>query len=202
MRHMRTEAPALVPIFRSALQARLLLHILTSDKPATAADLARVLDAPEPTVSREVRRLLDSGLIAGVRIGRATVVSPAVDNPATAPLRQLLIVTYGPARLIEQALAGVDGIEAAYVHGSWAARYQGEAGKAPGDVDVLIVGQPSRAQVDVALDGLEHRLAREVNVTYVSPQRWRDADEPFIAAVRERPLVELHVGRHEQAAAS
>lgn len=199
---MRTEAPALVPIFRSALQARLLLHILTSDKPATAADLARLLDAPEPTVSREVRRLLDAGLIAGEQVGRAVLLSPALDNPATAPLRHLLIVTYGPSRLIEQALAGVDGIEAAYVHGSWAARYQGEVGKAPGDVDVLIVGRPSRGEVDAALDGLERELAREVNVTYVSPERWREAGEPFIAAVRERPLVELRVGHRRQDAAS
>jgi DNA-binding transcriptional ArsR family regulator len=199
---MRTEAPALAPIFRSPLQARLLLHVLTSDKPITAAELARVLDAPGPTVSREVRRLLDAGLLAGERVGRATVLGPALDNPATAPLRQLLVVTYGPARLIEQALADVDGIETAYVHGSWAARYQGEPGKAPGDIDVLIVGKPSRAQVDAALDGLERQLAREVNVTYLSAERWNDANEPFVTAVRERPLVELHVGRQAQAAAS
>lgn len=104
MRHMRTSAPALAPIFRSALQAHLLLHVLTTDEPVTAAELARILREPEPTVSREVRRLLDSGLLSGSRVGRATVVGPAFDNPATAPLRQLLVVTYGPASLVERAL--------------------------------------------------------------------------------------------------
>ena len=63
MRHMRTEAPALAPIFRSPRQARLLLWVLTSDRQVTAAELARVLDAPEPTVSREVRRLLGGDLL-------------------------------------------------------------------------------------------------------------------------------------------
>ena len=38
MRDMRTEAPPSVPIFRSALQARLLLHVLTSDEGVTAAE--------------------------------------------------------------------------------------------------------------------------------------------------------------------
>lgn len=190
----------MVPIFRSPLQARLLLHVLLSDEPATAAELARILKAPEPTVSREVRRLLDAGLLTGERVGRATVVRPAVDNPATAPLRQLLIVTYGPAYLIEQALADVDGIEHAYVHGSWAARYQGEPGPSPGDVDVLIIGTPSRAVVDDALDALENQLGREINVTYLSADRWRRADDPFIATVRHRPLVELHPHRNRKAA--
>jgi len=47
---MRTRAPALIPIFRSALQARLLLRVLTDEEPRTITDLAHVLDAPEPTV--------------------------------------------------------------------------------------------------------------------------------------------------------
>ncbi|MCL2454593.1 MAG: helix-turn-helix domain-containing protein [Micrococcales bacterium] len=188
---MRTEAPALVPIFRSALQARLLLHVLTATKPVTAADLARLLDTPEPTVSREVRRLLDAGFLAGERVGRAVVLSPATDNPATAPLRQLLVVTYGPARLLEQALIGLDGIDTGYVHGSWAARYHGEPGPPPGDIDLLLVGHPSRRAVDDALAGIETRLSREVNVTYVTPERWRGAADPFVTQVRSRPLVEL-----------
>ena len=181
----------MVPIFRSALQARLLLHVLTTTKPTTAADLARVLDAPEPTVSREVRRLLDAGFLAGERIGRAVVLTPATDNPATVPLRQLLIITYGPAQFLEQALCGIDGIDAGYVHGSWAARYHGEPGPPPGDIDVIVVGRPQRRTVDSALDGVEAQLGREVNITYVPPERWQDPADPFTTQVRTRPLVEL-----------
>ncbi|MHB1475537.1 MAG: helix-turn-helix domain-containing protein, partial [Dermatophilaceae bacterium] len=66
---MRTQAPALIPIFRSALQARLLLRVLTDDEPRTITDLARVLGAPEPTVYREVRRLMDADLVTGTRVG-------------------------------------------------------------------------------------------------------------------------------------
>ncbi len=201
MRHVRTDAPALAPIFRSPLQARLLLRVLTGDEPVTAADLARELDAPEPTVSREARRLLDAGWIAGTRVGRAILLRAAEENPATAPLRQLLIVTYGPARLLERALADVPGIEAAYVHGSWAARYHGEPGKPPGDVDVVIVGQPDRRRVDEALGELERDLRREVNVTYVSHERWADESDSFLSAVRRRPLVELRM-RHTAAGAA
>lgn len=193
MRHMRTKAPALLPIFRSALQARLLLRVLTDDQGITAADLARSLDEPEPTVSRETRRLLDAGLLRGERVGRALVLRPAEGNPATAPLRQLLVVTYGPSRLIGRALTGIAGISEAYVHGSWAARFHGEPGGPPGDVDVLVVGRPDRRAVDDALAGVETELSREVNVTYVSPERWRSADDPFVGTVRSRPRVPLEL---------
>jgi DNA-binding transcriptional ArsR family regulator len=196
--HMRTKAPALVPLFRSPLQARLLLLVLTSDEGMTAAQLARALHEPEPTVSREARRLMEAGLLRGEKIGRATRLHAALDNPATYPLRQLLVVTYGPSRLLEQALTGIDDIDEAYIHGSWAARYHGEPGKAPGDIDVLVIGTADRGAVDEAVDGIESQIGREVNITYVTPQRWADAQDPFLRAVRERPLVALDLNSGEQ----
>jgi len=177
------------------------LYVLTSESGATAAELARELGEPEPTVTRETRRLLEAGLLRGHRVGRATVLTAAEGNPAVAPLRQLLVVTFGPGRLLEQALAGVAGIDEAYVHGSWAARYHGEPGGPPGDVDVLVVGRVDRQKVDEAVVGLETRLAREVNVTYLSPQRWADISDPFVATVRSRPLVRLHLADETQVAA-
>ena len=96
-----------MPIFRSSLQARLLLRVLTDAEPHTIADLARLLGAPEPTVYREVRRLLAADLVTGTRVGRSVVVHPADDNPATVPLRQLLVVTHGPAPYLERALSGI-----------------------------------------------------------------------------------------------
>ncbi|ACZ20003.1 hypothetical protein Sked_00270 [Sanguibacter keddieii DSM 10542] len=187
-----------MPIFRSQLQARLLLRVLTSAEPVTASDLARTLREPDATVSREVRRLIDAGLLRGERVGRAVRLRPVPENPATAPLRQLLIVTFGPAQVLERALAGVEGLESARVHGSWAARYHGEPGGPPGDVDLLLVGRPSRREVDSALEELEGVLGREVNVTYVSPERWQDVTDPFISTVRSRPTVELDLHRETE----
>jgi len=195
---MRTQAPALLPIFRSALQAPLLLQVLTTDKGLSAAELARDLGEPEPTVFRETRRLLQSGLFRGERVGRALVLRAAEDNPATAPLRPLLVLTYGPSLLVTQALIGLAGIDQAYIHGSWAARFDGEPGGPPGDVDVLIVGETDRRAVDDALNGIETTVGREVNVTYVTQERWRNTDDPFIGAVRSRPLVSLEMSERPQ----
>ena len=86
---MRTDAPALMPVFRSGLQARLLLEVLTRDSGSTAADLARVLEAPPATVSREARRLVDAGLLRATRVGRAAVLRPVETNPGKNTIRDL-----------------------------------------------------------------------------------------------------------------
>jgi len=185
------DAPPLMPIFRSPLQAEVLLHVLVAnpaDPAPTAADLARRLDRPEPSVAREVRRLLSTGVIRGERRGRLVLLHPDETNPATEPLRQLLTVTFGPSVHLRHALKGQVGIEAAYVHGAWAARYAGQPGAAPAEIGLVIIGSPDRPQVDRVLHDAQATLHRPIAVTYVTPRRWSVADVPFLAQMKAGPL--------------
>jgi len=185
------DAPPLIPIFRSPLQAEVLLHVLTGDRPLTAAELSRILHRPEPSVAREVRRLLDTGVIRGEPRGRLVLLHPDEDSPATAPLRQLLIVTYGPSVHLAHALTGVAGIEEAYVYGPWAARQHGEPGQMPHQVDLLLVGAPARSEVEEALEPVRTLLHRPVEVLYVTARRWALADVAFLARIKAGPLTSL-----------
>ena len=45
------------------------------------------------------------------------------------------------------------------------------------------------------MGGLESQLGREVNVTYLTSQRWADTSDLFVATVRSRPLVALNLGQ-------
>ena len=53
---MRTHSPQLLPLFRSAGQARLLARLFLSEKPATLSGLARELDLDVGALSREADR--------------------------------------------------------------------------------------------------------------------------------------------------
>lgn len=57
-------------------------------------------------------------------------------------LRALLVKTIGPAAVLAHELSGVAGIETAFIFGSWAARYHGERGPAPHDIDLMVIGEP------------------------------------------------------------
>jgi predicted nucleotidyltransferase len=52
--------------------------------------------------------------------------------------------------VLPEALCAVEGIEKVFVYGSWAARYHGEPGPVPNDVDVLVVGDADRDDLDEA----------------------------------------------------
>ena len=104
------------------------------------------------------------------------------------------MTAFGPAAVVGPALAGIPGIERAYLIGSWAARYSGEPGVAPDDIDVLVVGTPDRGEVYKAAMALTDVLKREVNPTIVSPERWESSEEGFIRDVRISPLVALDLG--------
>jgi predicted nucleotidyltransferase len=185
-------APALSPFFRSGLQAELLARLLLNpDRAYTAAELARVVGGAYATVHREVGRLAAAGLVRQEQVGRAIRLRANTTDPAYGPASQLLRLSYGPGVVVPRELAGLDGIDEAYIYGSWAARRAGEAGDSPGDVDVLVVGDPDRVALDEAAERAEAALGREVNVRLVSPQAWREADSLFIRTVRDRPLVQL-----------
>jgi predicted nucleotidyltransferase len=191
---MRTESPALAPIFRSHLQGKLLAAVLLGAEAVTISALAHAVQAPESTVHREVERLVRTGVLTSRRVGRARLIEPNNDNPATRPLRELVLVAYGPQYVISDLLAGLDGISAAFLYGSWAARFHGEAGPIPNDIDVLIVGSPDRDDVHDRLTEAGKRLRREVNPTFVAPERWADpASDPFLSTVVSRPLVPVGI---------
>jgi len=189
---MRTSAPPLLPVFRSQLQGDLLARVLLNPARLSISDLARALGAPVPTVAREVERLAQAGLLSTTRLGRARLVGVQEDNPAVPPLRELVLIAFGPRSVVTEEFADLAGVQQLLIFGSWAARYAGEAGPAPGDVDVLVVGSPDRDEVFDAAERAQRRLGREVNATVVSAIRWEAAAEPFLREVQRRPVVALH----------
>ena len=189
---MRTSAPQLLPIFRSEGQGRLLARVyLQPDRPVTVADIARELGLDDGGLTREADRLEQAGLIRSERIGRSRVLHPNESSPYYRDLYNLLIRAFGPAAFVGPALEGIEGIELAYLFGSWAARYSGEPGAAPGDIDVLVVGTPDRGEVYRAASALSDVLHREVNPTIVSRERWDASEEGFIRDVKSSPLIGL-----------
>ena len=181
---MRTSAPPLLAVFRSQLQGELLARVLLSPGHLSVSDLARVLGAPIPTVAREVTRLEDAGLLTTSRVGRARLVSGNDVNPALGPLRELVMIAFGPRQVITDEFGELDGVEELLIFGSWAARYQGEPRPPPGDVDVIVVGRPNRDDLYDAANRAQGRLGREVNPVLVSTQRWQEAAEPFLQEVQ------------------
>ncbi len=181
-------------MLRSDTVGKILAELfLTPERHVTLSDLAKAVGTSLPTAVREVDRMVAAGLLSEERVGRARRVWPNLDSPLFGALAELIALTYGPKPVLEAALAGTDGVERAYIYGSWAARYLGEAGRPPNDVDVLVVGQPDADELFALAEEARGKLHREVNVRSVRPVAWsnHDSKDAFLAHVRSRPIIEL-----------
>jgi DNA-binding transcriptional ArsR family regulator len=185
---MRSEAPALLPIFRSRGQARLLtLLFLHPDQDYTLSDLAQRLEMSLSTVHGEVTRLVDADLITSRPVGRSRLVRANQANRLTAPLTHLLTLTFGPQVTVGQEFADLKA-DAVLIFGSWARRYEGELGPPPNDVDVLILGDVDREAVYEAAERAQARLELQVNPVVRPADRWT-SDDPLVSQIKQSPYV-------------
>lgn len=191
---MRTTSPPLLPIFRSQLQGEVLAQtLLFPDREQSITELARRIDASLATVQREVRRLERAGILQSRRFGRTQLVSANKTSPLHRPLADLVLLTFGPPEIIGREIGAVDGVVEAFIHGSWAARYRGEPGRPPKDIDVLVIGSPNRDTLFETVLRAERKLGIPVNTTIRSVDQWRDGKEGFIVQVRSSPLVPIPI---------
>ena len=188
---MRSEAPALMPIFRSQHQAALLAWLLLHPQDEyTLIALAKRLDVPLTTLQREAQRLVGAGILQDRNLGRARLLSANLSNRAAAPLTQLLEVTFGPETVIGEEF-DLASAELVLIYGSWAHRYHGTPGPPPNDVDVLVVGDLDRADVYDAADRAQVRLGMQVNPVTRTPDQWASDADSLIQQIKASPTVDV-----------
>jgi DNA-binding transcriptional ArsR family regulator len=198
---MRSNAPALFPVFRSTAQAEILAAtLLHPNRELTITDLSRLLGIPLATVSDEAGRLLDAQILIARQVGRAKLLRANPHNRLVGPLAEIALATMGPHLIVREAFANVPGVERLLIYGSWAARYHGQAGPPPNDLDVLVVGKPDRAAVYAAADTVEKRSGLPVNPVIATTKRWNDPADPLIAQIKSSPYLEIDL--HDQASPS
>lgn len=124
------------------------------DERFSLTQVADAVGVSSATVMREVDRLVDAGLVRTSRAGNQRLVQADTSTVVYRPLADLLAVTFGPRPVLAEILSRVPDIERAFIYGSWAARYHQQPGAVPGDLDVLVIGQPSRRVLDDAIEGM------------------------------------------------
>jgi len=107
--------------------------------------------------------------------------------------------SFGVPLQLAEALKDISGIHAAYVFGSWAARFNGLEGQRPvGDVDLLVLGEPDESMLYDAILGTGERLGYEVQVTVRSSDWVEHGTGSFHDTVVSRPMVQIDIGGSDE----
>jgi DNA-binding transcriptional ArsR family regulator len=189
----RQPTPALLPILRSQQQGEILALLLGDPElELSLTEIGARTGTPHASVYREIERAEQAGLVTTRKVGNTRLVRANTASPYYAGLAEVLTRAFGVPAVLAQALQPVNGIAAAYIYGSWAARHEGQTGQRPvGDIDVLILGEPDRDQLYVALSGAEERLGRPVQATIRNTNWLETGSGAFHDTVVSRPLLGL-----------
>ena len=121
---------------------------------------------------------------------RTRLIRANQTSPLTAPLREILLVAAGPVALLAEEFASLDGVESAFLYGSFAARVRGVEGPSPQDIDVMVVGTPDAAAVYDACERVERVVGRPVNPTIVTSEEL-EQESGFLENIRANPIVPI-----------
>ena len=181
---------------RSELRRKLLTYFYTNRTARVyVRQLASALQVDSTNLSRELARLEQAGLLHSEVEGRQRYYSINPQYPYLKAVFSLLQGTVGIVPTLTTALRRVQGIEDAFLYGSFA---KNEA-DAASDIDLLIVGQPDAASLAAEVLVLERTLNREVSYTVLKPEELKRklaAHDPFLSDVWQGKRIELI--RHEQ----
>jgi predicted nucleotidyltransferase len=187
---LKTAAPPLLPIFRSALQAQILARLyLHAEEQATAKQLAESAGVTVAGVHKELSRLVSAGLVEAEDVGRTRVFRAARESPLYAPLRSLLERTVGVEEILRDRLTRLDGVEAAAIYGSWAS---GEV-RPESDIDLLVIGEVDYGELASVVTEAERRAGREIGLSLFSRDELRQHLQRagFLSRVLGGELIEL-----------
>jgi len=189
---MKVATPLLAPLFRSDVQGKLLAALFVDpSNEYSISDLACRVGTSEPTASREIDRAETAWIVSSRRVGKTRLVRADTSNPLYRPYSEIVLATYGAPEVVRQEFSRIRGIAHLFLFGSFAARYMGEEGPAPKDLDVLIVGTPSRNEVYEASERAEKRVGIPVNTTIRSEEEWQTSSDSFLRQLRSSAVVSI-----------
>jgi predicted nucleotidyltransferase len=153
----------------------------------------RGLDISTAAIHKEVQRLEEAGLIVSERQGKSRLVSANEASPFASELRSLLVRAFGPSGLLQRELATLEGIDRAFIYGSWARSEHGQPGQ-PNDIDVMVIGTPDLPALFERARAVENRIGHQIHVTVLTQAEWDADDTGFLHTVRNGPIVWLRPG--------
>jgi transcriptional regulator with XRE-family HTH domain len=159
--------PALLPVFRSRVQAGILAAtLLNPDRAFSLTELAEHAGGSLASVSKEAKLLEDAGILTRRNDGAIRLMRAATDRATLAPLTELIRGTYGVPQIVGEEFGRVAGVARIVLTGTWAERFTGVVGPEPDVIQVRLTPDqehtPRRPDLLAAARRAERRLHRRV----------------------------------------
>ncbi len=186
-------AATLLPEYRRRVLGLLLLR---PEEALHGREIARRTGLPAGTITRELTRLAEVGLLKREKRGNQQAYSADTTSPVYSELASILRKTSGMADVLAQALMPLaPSIRVAFVFGSMA-RGSETAGS---DIDLMLIGDLKFKQAVELLYPVQAVLGREVNAQVFSPAEFtaKARKQAFIKDTLAKPKIFLIGNDHD-----
>jgi predicted nucleotidyltransferase len=140
------------------------------------------------TVQRELKQLSEAGIIRRIVRGHQVYYQANPQCPVFAELKNLVVKTVGVGAALQAALTPLgDRIDVAFIYGSIARSEEHR----DSDVDVLVVGKVTFAEIVSFLSEAQKTIGREINPTVYPPAEFRSklaAGHHFLNSILRGPM--------------
>jgi predicted nucleotidyltransferase len=152
--------------YRRKVLALMLLH---PDRQYHQREIARLTGTISGTLSRELSKMVDVGLLLKVPVGNQMQYRANPQSPIFPELAGILRKTDGMVEAVAEALAPLaDQITAAFIFGSVASGKETSGS----DIDLMVIGDISFSALITQLYPLQESLGREINPKQFPDHEW------------------------------
>ena len=174
--------------YRRRVLGLLLLH---PERKYHVREIARLTGTVPGTLHKELTRLAEAGILVKEPVGNQVQYAANRDCPIFEELASILRKTSGIADVLAEALAPLaERIDTAFVFGSVASGKETTGS----DVDVLVIGDVTFAEVVKALDPAQEILGREINPKVYDRREWKQMQkrkDAFVKDIMTKPRLQV-----------
>lgn len=170
MSTLNSNEPLSATLFSKTRLAVLSILFSHADEAYYLRQIARSVGVGIGSLQRELNKLTNAGIILRMVRGKQVYYQANSQCPVFPELKSLIVKTTGATEVIKSALTSLTNhIRVAFIYGS-VARMQD---RKKSDVDLMIIGDVTFAEVVSALDKAQQQVGREINPTVYPPSEFQ-----------------------------
>ncbi len=128
-----------------------------------------------------MKNLEASGLLISEKQGNLKYYSINENFFLYPELKAIIFKTTGVQGLLKEALERLEGIETAFIYGTYATGKESESS----DVDIMIIGKPDLTEINEVISNLEEKLNREINYMCFDQEEFKERRKAGDAFINE-----------------
>ena len=175
-------------LFGKAREAVIGVLFSEPDRPLHVRDIARRSGFSAQTIGRELRQLAGAEVLTSEESGRQLFYRANPACPLFQELRSIAVKTWAVQGQMAAVLEPLEGIECAFIFGSYAAGTQ----HGRSDIDLLVIGNIDFAVLSEAMSGVSSLVGREISVKLYRPEEWgrkQGEGNSFLLGVAQGPKI-------------